>query len=124
MRGAPNQTRRASSVPDLPGWLVRCTPRWAGAVLSIISNVGGIVAACAMVCEESVAALIQCGNCGVGIAQFVFLIQFLVNYGDISEPCDGTPDFEELTKIHTFIIITLILTAVVCFCGVLAMLAQ
>ena len=93
-------------------------------MLSIIGNVCGIVAVCAMFFEENVAALIQCGNCGVGIAQFVFLIQFLVNYGDISEPCDGTPDFEELTKIHTFIVITLILTAVLCFCGVLAVVAQ
>ena len=67
---------------------------------------------------------VDCAGSTTGIIQLVFLIQFLIGYADISDPCDGMPDFEQLTKIHTFIIVNFILYIVLCCCTCLAMSAQ
>ena len=52
--------------------------------------------------------------CIAGICSLVWLIQFLVGWGDVSELCEGEKDYEELEQIHTFIIWSFIITGALC----------
>lgn len=50
------------------------------------------------------------------VSWLVFLIQFLLGYDDLSDECDGTPDFEALASVHTVIVATIVINTVV-ICG-------
>jgi hypothetical protein len=63
---------------------------------------------------------IQSFACVAGICSLVWLIQFLVGWGDVSELCEGEKDYEELEKLHTYIIWTFIITGALCLCSCFA----
>ena len=61
--------------------------------------------------------LIGCGAGISGIFGFVWVIQFLIGWGEVSELCEGEEDYDELEKVHTYIMVSLIITAILCVCS-------
>ena len=49
-------------------------------------------------------------------SQWVLLVMFLFAFVNVSEPCDGQPDFDVLDQVHGLVINYLIFTLIATFC--------